>query len=122
MNRRSRSLPGLLALLGLSLFLAEGVWTAACPPDSGDAAVATVADMAVGDAAPASPAADAADSEEDSGCPLGVIAIGGCVSAAVLSSAPADIPIPDAPSGSSALTEVRPDLLLASSLFRPPRA
>lgn len=117
-----RSVAGLLTLFALSLFLAEGIGTAACPPDSGEAGIATLAERAVGDAVAHPHATDAADSGEDAGCPLGAIAIGGCVSAAVLSASPATLPTSDAGAGSSLPIEHRPDLLLSSGLFRPPRA
>lgn len=122
MNHRTRSVAGLLALFSLSLFLAEGIWTAVCPPDDGDQAVTTVASGPPDEAATGSSDHERTGSEEDPGCPLGVVAIGGCVSAAVLSAAPPTPSILDGGAQPSLVVEVRSDLLLSSSLFRPPRA
>lgn len=122
MNQRPRSVAGLLALVAFSLFLAEGIWTAVCPPDAGDEAVTVMASGASDEAAPASSDHERAGSEEDPGCPLGVIAIGGCASAAMLSAAPPTPSILDTGAPPSLVVEVRSDLLLSSSLFRPPRA
>lgn len=124
MNHRPRSVAGLLALFALSLFLAEGIWTAMCPPGSGDEAVTAVvaASGAPDEASPEASDHERAGSEAETGCPLGVIAAGGCVSVAVLSAPPPTPSNLDPGAEPFVLPEVRSDLLLPSSLFRPPRA
>lgn len=122
MNHRTRSVAGVLALFALSLFLAEGVWVGVCPPDARHMAAATLTSGSPDEAAHASSDHEEAGSGEETGCPFGAIAIGGCVSAAALSAAPAALPTPDAGAGSILAAEVRAELVLSSSLFRPPRA
>lgn len=123
MIRRLRVLSGLLAVVAMSLSLGEGLWAATCAPmDPG----VRVEALDSGENAPADCApSHHEDGDEDRGtqCPFaGFATFGACVSAAVQSPPLESVPIPPESSQISVADRSRSDRLLASSLFRPPRA
>lgn len=119
MKRRARSIAGILALVALSLSLAESVLASTCPPMS-EAEQTDMAGMMGG-----SPTDDAPDGDQsdDRHCPFSGAVPQGCFAFASLpagsdaSPAPALEGHPEVISGAA-----HPDLLLARALFRPPRA
>jgi hypothetical protein len=135
MRSRFRLVAALLALLSLSLTMAEGVWASTCMPGMGMGT--TSATMGGARAAQAggmamqtpSGAAEAHGSGRGSGspetphCPLAP-APGSCVALSI--SIPAQAPESLAPSPEGAPAVASPDdarhILLVSSFFRPPRA
>ncbi len=121
MIRRLRILSALLTIVAMSLSVGEGLWAATCAPmEPGSRVEAPESEGSVPvDCAPS----HQDDSDADRGCPFaGIATVGGCVSAAVQSPSVESIPTPPELSQISIEDRTRSDLLLASSLFRPPRA
>jgi hypothetical protein len=121
---------GLVALLALTAYFAEGVWASACPPAP---AMAGVEEIVEGDADEhtcpmvldhaSSETGSPEQSRSDSPvCPLGPIGASGSCVAVSLPATTATIALPF-PAG--ALLTLSPDrsrdLLLATALFHPPR-
>lgn len=124
MNRRTRTLAGALALVAMTLSLGEVGMASAC------ASMADMGGMVMdgsGDdsKAPMGCPLAAGDHREgrDGHCPLSPAVDAGCVAPATLPSSPSAI-IPSPPVAARAtIPQVdRPALILATALFRPPRA
>jgi hypothetical protein len=129
MKRRIRTLAGTFGLAAMALSLGEAVLASVCAT-SMDMASVGVDGAQVSEAMKDMPGMPmpADGPEDDPGsrydeCPLGPALGQGCLALALL---PANGPLsgdalPDA-FGRSAADSLRPDLLLAHALFRPPRA
>lgn len=123
-----RSLAALFALLAFSLFWAEGVWASMCSPGVGmDTATAMVADMGsdanaclVGTTIPSSGSEESRSDGPHCPLPMGVSS---CTVGLPLA---AESATPEVPALEGASLVGSPDhakdLLLAVSLFHPPRA
>lgn len=124
MNRAFRSLAAALSLFAMSLAVGEAVWAATCAPMVPDAAASAVDEHAPAEApCCAAPAGDDGRADEAPDCPLSAIAtFGSCVSSAVPPT-PATA-LPPSPEGAEAVSAAGDPslLLLASSVFHPPRA
>ena len=134
MNRRFRVLAAFVALLAFAASFAEGVWAssscAAMGQMDGSMDAAEIASMGdqpdsemgamstTGGGAPAVASAPGASATPTPDCPL----LGGCVTLSVPSVEPSVEFSPPGPAMFLSAVEVSPDLLLARSLLRPPRA
>ena len=128
MKRRMRTLAGTLGLAAMALSLGEAVLASVCATSMDmasmepDGAQAQVMEDMPGMPMPGDDPDDESGSRYDE-CPLGPSLGQGCLALALL---PANGPVPgdgiqDA-FRRSAADSLRPDLLLAHALFRPPRA
>lgn len=106
-----RLFAGIVALAGLSLALTEGVVAASCAPTEIESSVVEEA-------------SHDHDHDHDSSCPFAPLASpDGCVGAASLPSvAVCDLMFSPEISESIGSSPTQAELLLASALFRPPRA
>lgn len=124
--RRLRVPAAILALLATSLFIGEGLWATTCAPGASDGHATAWAPVDAGapegsDSAPTD--GDETDPDGGSECPFtGVVTSAGCVSAA-LGTGSVEL-LPDAPRMTDPVASVAShlDLLLETSLLRPPRA
>ena len=117
MNRRFRILGALLALSALSASYAEGVWASSTCAAMGPMDMEGMGSMAMDEAtAPVDPSSGPAPD-----CPL-LAVTGGCTAVSFPAAEPTvgfASPVPAAP---TAALSVSPELLLATSLLRPPKA
>jgi hypothetical protein len=142
MKRRTRTLAGSLALMAMALSVTESVLGSVCAPVTAMADMADMADMpgmggqsmaAGGDARAETmtgmpmpvPDRDGGReaSEGDDHCPLAPALGQGCSAVASLPAAPSRDGSPTTLGAlRTSFDDIRPELLLAHTLFRPPRA
>lgn len=121
MIRRLRVVSALLVIVAMSLSVGEGLGAATCAPMEPGARVEAPES---GESLPVDCApSHQDDSDADGGCPFaGIATFSGCVSAAAESPTIENNPTPPSSPRISIENPSRSDLLLARSLFRPPRA
>lgn len=128
MNRRTRSVAGLCALLALSFSLAESVWASTCamPAAEGMADIQqTASEFPTGAQCDTHRSADSERrGPDDEPCPFGSpLGAQSCAGVVSLPTAGAVLPALASEAVDGLFTlDVRPSLLLEASLFRPPRA
>jgi len=127
MIRRFRPLGALLALLALTAFLGEGVWTSFCPPATGshhDVAgqVASGAEHHGADHGAAEAPAEPDRTHDGSHCPLGMAAGASCTAASLPAIAVSIEPPLAVEDGGAFVIDTTHDRLLTPTHFRPPRA
>jgi hypothetical protein len=121
MTRRFRKLAALSALVAFTAYYAEGVLAVFCVTDSPDHAAMTVSDAA-GDAhAPASHDAPA-EGSHTSECPPGMGGGTTCAPVSVPAAAAVMLAMPASSERADVPAEFNTQLLLAHSLYHPPRA
>lgn len=128
MHRRFRFLAALLALVAFSAYFAEGVLAAFCAPESSvhaevvmDSADGPYHGSSHGSHEPAAHEAPAEGSHQ-SHCPFGMGGGMTCVAASLPGNATVVAPPPSSPEGTYVPQQVTVALLLANSLYHPPRA
>lgn len=130
--QRSRRVAAVLALVALTLSLAESVWASTCAPMSASSTVAAVANDTpnAAECAGGYHGRHGEDGErtqrpggEEPHCPFAPVVTPGCVAAAALPTSSA-VPAPPAIEREVAhpAAVAASDLLLQAALFRPPRA
>jgi hypothetical protein len=133
MSKRVRYYGAILSLVAFSAFFAESVWAATCDPDMGStmahgAAAASAEPAAPGGmpvhdhAAHPDPAPAGNGGDDAASCPLVMAGAGGCVSS-TLGAAAGTVRFPPPQSHLTRLGAVaHAELLVALTLFHPPRA
>lgn len=128
MTRSTRRAAGILALLALAFSFGESVWASTCAAMSPMARAAEVGRMSSGAPegihCPGFQGGDSAPAEQEGPCPFSsAVAAQLCSGLASLPARDLSLPAGSSEGAAELITvDVRSDLLLAASLFRPPRA
>lgn len=129
MKRRIRTLAGTFGLAAMTLSLGEGVLASVCATsmDMAGMGVAGAQGSEAMEDMPGMPMPTGGPDDEQGSrydeCPLGPALGQGCLALASLpASGPLSSAAPHGAFGRSVADSLRPDLLLAHALFRPPRA
>lgn len=119
-----RLFAGIVALAGLTLALAEGVVAASCAPATIGTSVVEEASHGMPAGLECAPRHHGGDHDHDPSCPFAPLASpDGCVGAASLPAvAVSELAFSPEISESIGSSPTQAELLLASALFRPPRA
>jgi|HigsolmetaAR202D_1030399.scaffolds.fasta_scaffold02908_10 hypothetical protein len=124
MNDRIRRIVGFITTVVMVFSLAETIWASTCSPADGPANVIVAPEDGPPRCDGCRPAPHDEHGDDERPCPFGPVAsTQSCVTAASLpASATVHLDAPTEADSSGPALDAEPELLLATTLFRPPRS